>query len=93
MAAVWWQPCPGGARVLRVLGDSPCPVLPDTVDGVPVAELGPYCFAERAPALPAGARLWGKEHPHAVAGLFVVEVTLPESAPHDRGAEPERPWQ
>ena len=38
--AVVWQSCAGGARVLRVLGDTPCPVVPDTVDGLPVVEIG-----------------------------------------------------
>ena len=56
--AVVWQPCAGGARILRVLGDSPCPVLPDEIDGLPVTELGPYCFANR-PVQPGA--LWPPE--------------------------------
>ena len=48
--AVLWENCARGencARVLRVLGDTPCPVVPDTVDGVPVTEIGSYCFADK----------------------------------------------
>lgn len=53
--AVVWQPCGDGVRILRVLGDSPCPVVPAFVDGRPVTEVGPYCFAAR-PA--EGGALW-----------------------------------
>lgn len=35
----------GGARLVRLYGHTPCPVLPETVDGLPLTELGPYCFA------------------------------------------------
>lgn len=67
----WWEPCRGGARLLKVLGDSPCPVLPDRLEGLPLAEIGPYCFADRPrPGQPEG---------HAVTGDFVEEVTLPGS--------------
>ena len=76
---VWWQPCAGGARVLRVMGDTPCPALPAALDGVPVAELGPYCFAAHTPALLQGARLWGAGLPQAAAGLFLEEATLPNT--------------
>ena len=39
--AVLWELCKGGARVLRVLGDSPCPDVPAAVAGRPVTEIGP----------------------------------------------------
>ena len=45
--SVCWEPCPGGARVLRVLGDSPCPAVPACVEGMAVVEIGPYCFADK----------------------------------------------
>ena len=44
--SIIWEPCAAGARVLRVLGDSPCPAVPETVEGLPVTEIGPYCFAD-----------------------------------------------
>lgn len=37
----------GGARLIRLYGETPCPVLPAAVDGLPLTELGPYCFAPR----------------------------------------------
>ena len=39
---ILWQACPGGARILRVFGDSPCPALPVQIEGFPVVEIGPY---------------------------------------------------
>lgn len=76
--AVVWQPCAGGARILRVLGDSPCPVLPDEIDGLPVTELGPYCFANR-PVQPGA--LWPPEsqETHEITGDFLEEAVLPDS--------------
>src|SRR5699024_11912342 len=76
--AVLWQPCGAGARILRVLGDSPCPVLPDCVDGRPVTELGPYCFAARPVE---GGTLWpaDSDETHEVTGDFLEEVVLLDS--------------
>ena len=73
---LYWEPCPGGARLLRLLGDTPCPAVPDTIEGLPVAELGPYCFADR-PVRP-GARRTGDDT-HEITGNFVEEVTLPDT--------------
>ena len=73
---LYWEPCPGGARLLRLLGDTPCPAVPGTIEGLPVAELGPYCFADR-PVRP-GARRTGDET-HEITGNFVEEVTLPDT--------------
>lgn len=73
---LYWEPCPGGARLLRLLGDTPCPAVPGTIEGLPVAELGPYCFADR-PVRP-GARRTGDDA-HEITGNFVEEVTLPDT--------------
>ena len=78
---ILWQPCADGARVLRLFGDTPCPAVPATVNGLPVTEIGPYCFsARREPEggqleVPAGAA--ASDHP--ICGEFVQEVTLPDS--------------
>lgn len=45
-----WQPVPGGARLIRAVGETPCPILPDTLGGLPITEIGPYCFSPREPA-------------------------------------------
>ena len=73
---LYWEPCPGGARLLRLLGDTPCPAVPGTIEGLPVVELGPYCFADR-PVRP-GARRTGDDT-HEITGNFVEEVTLPDT--------------
>ena len=76
MAVLWEncarvENCARGARVLRVLGDTPCPVVPDTVDGLPVVEIGPYCFADRAVT---GGALWPADSAdtHEVTGNFEI---------------------
>lgn len=76
--AVLWELCEGGARVLRVLGDSPCPDVPAAVAGRPVTEIGPYCFADRPVE---GRTLWPEDsaETHPVTGNFVEEVTLPDT--------------
>ena len=74
--SIVWEPCAAGARVLRVLGDSPCPALPETVEGLPVTEIGPYCFADKP--VKAGARRSGADT-HEITGNFVEEVTLPDT--------------
>ena len=73
---ILWQACPGGARILRVFGDSPCPALPVQIEGFPVVEIGPYCFAQNQRSQPADARFWSVDgrgpaaYPHPIAGGF-----------------------
>ncbi len=80
---ILWQAYPGGARILRVFGDSPCPALPVQIEGFPVVEIGPYCFAQNQRSQPADARFWSVDgrgpvaYPHPIAGDFVQGVTLP----------------
>lgn len=80
---ILWQACPGGARILRVFGDSPCPTLPVQIEEFPVVEIGPYCFAQNQRSQPADARFWSVDgrgpaaYPHPIAGDFVQGVTLP----------------
>lgn len=76
-----WQPCSSGARLLKVYGDTPCPVLPARIEGLPLTEIGPYCFAEKHPkagtfSLPEGM---SPDTLHGICGSFVEEVTLPDS--------------
>ena len=77
--AFLWQPVPGGARLLRVYGDTPCPVVPDAIEGIPITELGPYCFSAREyPAVPEARRSGPQAlFSHAAAGDFVERITLP----------------
>lgn len=64
--------------MLRVLGDSPCPVVPDMVDDLPVTEIGPYCFADKAVT---GGTLWPARmaDTHEITGNFVESITLPDT--------------
>ncbi|MDD4850646.1 MAG: leucine-rich repeat protein [Gemmiger sp.] len=69
-----WEPCAGGARLLKLYGDTPCPVLPAQIAGRPLTELAPYCFAARAAQ---GGRRTGAAGDHAISGAFVTAITLP----------------
>lgn len=88
--ALEYVPCAGGARLVRLFGDTPCPVLPAHVDGLPLAELGDYCFAQemRETALPPEAALRRYTVPgacapggaaHRIGGAFLTSLTLPDS--------------
>lgn len=82
-----YVPCAGGARLVSLWGDDPCPVLPETAGGLPLAELGDYCFAPapRAGALPPAALRRRALTPgapcveHRIAGGFLRGITLPDS--------------
>lgn len=44
---IFWEKTEyGTARILRVSGSEPLLILPETVEGFPVTEIGNYCFAE-----------------------------------------------
>lgn len=46
---IYWElAADGGARILRVYGATPEAVLPEQIEGVPVTEIGAYCFAAQA---------------------------------------------
>ena len=54
-------------------GRHPLPRCAGTIEGLPVAELGAYCFADRPVRPGAGA----PGSTHEITGNFVEEVTLP----------------
>ena len=76
-----WRECPGGVRLLKVYGDTPCPVVPDAIEGLPVREIGAYCFAEKE--VPHGTVTLPEQMDprslHPICGNFVQEVILPDS--------------
>lgn len=46
---IYWElTADGGARILRVYGMTPETVLPEQIEGIPVTEIGAYCFAAQA---------------------------------------------
>lgn len=71
----------GRAVLLRCFGDTPCPVLPETLDGAPLAALAGYCFSDKEPSLPAGTQVlrWGEDFSHPLCGNFVESISLPQS--------------
>ena len=46
---ILWQPVKEGIRIVRVYGKDPCLCLPECIDGIPVTEIGPYCFSATLP--------------------------------------------
>lgn len=82
-----YVPCPGGARLVRVFSGDPCPVLPETLDDLPLVELGDYCFApeQRASCLPPEDTIRRCVIPGAstcenrIGGGFLNTITLPDS--------------
>jgi hypothetical protein len=76
-----WEPAAAGARILRVYGDDPCPIVPSEIAGRPLVAVGGYCFS--AKELPGGfyfpADAPAEAFAHAVCGSFVTSATLPES--------------
>lgn len=88
-----WQAGDQGAVLLCVLGETPCPVLPQALGGMPLTEIGPYCFSPRT-SLCQGAVLAdadGETHTFSsleaaqaafslpvLSGDFVECVTLPK---------------
>ena len=71
----------GRAVLLRCFGDTPCPVLPETLGGAPLAALAGYCFSDKEPSLPAGTEVlrWGEDFSHPLCGNFVQSISLPQS--------------
>ena len=47
-----WQAGENGARLVRVLGETPCPALPESLAGHSLTELGAYCFAPALRTVP-----------------------------------------
>lgn len=76
---------PDGAHLVRVLGDTPSPVLPDTLGGAPLTQIGSYAFsASSQKAVAQGAQLEeqiGQAPASAVplCGDFLQSVTLPDT--------------
>ena len=74
-----------GAHLVRVLGDTPCPVLPDTLGGAPLVQIGAYAFsASSQKAVAHGQQMEECFGPAPAAaaplcGNFLESVTLPDS--------------
>lgn len=65
---IYWElAADGGARILRVYGTTPEAVLPKQIEGIPVTEIGAYCFAAQA-RLPENYNRTQIEVPGTAAG-------------------------
>ncbi len=81
-----YVPCPGGAKLIRVFGDSPSLILPETVDSLPLVSLGDYCFApeQRTSILPPETAVHHCVIPGApvcdnrISGNFLHTIYLPD---------------
>lgn len=81
----YWQRIEnGGVRLLRVFGTQPEVILPSRIKGLPITELGAYCFAEdahlpdvyetserTASAVAAGQR--------EISGSYLKRIILPDT--------------
>ncbi len=76
---------PDGAHLVRVLGDTPHPVLPDTLGGAPLTQIGSYAFsASSQKAVAQGEQREeriGEPPASAVplCGEFLQSITLPDT--------------
>ena len=77
-----WQPASEGARLVRVLGETPCPVLPPSLAGHTVAEIGPYCFAPvlRGVSGPVFATMGSATREFSDTAQALAALALPEIA-------------
>lgn len=78
-----WLPVADGVRILRVFSDQTSLHIPDTIDGQPVTEIGPYCFSASSPKAPADAFLYSTPGLSGslplINGRLLEEVVLPSS--------------
>ena len=75
---------PDGAHLVRALGETPCPALPDTLGGLPLVQIGDYAFsASQHKVLPKGEVHTAQigtppPAPQPLCGNFLQAVRLPQ---------------
>lgn len=76
-----WQPVPGGARLIRAYGTSPIAVIPARIEGLPLVEIGAYCFSATEPKPRGEVRRTrqGTGDTTALCGKYLQAVTLPDT--------------
>ena len=67
----------GGIRVLRVYGNSPAIEVPSRLEGIPITEVGAYCFADSDRAKRSEETLPG--YVRELSGNYVEEISLPDT--------------
>lgn len=75
MEYVWQRALGGGARLLRVFTDRPQAKLSESVGGLPLTEIGEYCFSDRE-RLPDGIK---PKEPgmRPLSGPYIEKLYLP----------------
>lgn len=66
----------GGIRLLRCYGDSPAVVLPEKIRGVPLVEIGDYCFADSAKAQEYSGLV--DDSVRVINGDYLQKLSLPD---------------
>lgn len=81
MEFYWEKDDRGGARLLRVFGQSALVVLPEEIEGTPLTEIGAYCFAEsrHLPEKFLRSSEQSGEELRELCGRYVEEISLPDS--------------
>lgn len=72
----WKRTKEGGACILRGYGASPFVVVPDEMEGIPVTELGDYCFSDSGKEGKDGQF---SAFQRELSGKFIQKVSLPDS--------------
>lgn len=90
----FWEPMEGGgARLLRVCGQSGAVCVPGQLEGHPVREIGAYCFADRAKRLEFQKRTVCTISSGEQGSPEDFSVGLYAGDGHARGAESELPME
>ena len=64
----------GGVKICRVWGTDPAPQVPETIEGLPVTEIGPYAFSESE--LPRRFRVDGIKRAETGDALFEADLSV-----------------
>jgi len=73
-----------GAHLVQALGDTPCPVLPETLGGAPLTQIGAYAFAQNPGKIrPEGEvfteTLGSPQGDEPLCGRALLSVSLPST--------------
>ncbi len=81
MRVYWEKTAEGGARLLRAFGFAASVVLPDEIEGVPLTEIGAYCFSEsrHLPETFLCSQTGETDDLHELSGRYVEAVSLPDT--------------
>lgn len=82
MLFYWQETEDGGARILRVYGETADVVIPPQMEGKKVTEIGAYCFSQINRLPQEGVQITGtadREQLHELSGKYIETISLPDS--------------